>query len=78
MLGVQREHAQGAAGLVQNRGLLGACLCFLRAREAVPEPCEPTSVHSLREQLAALDEVSAIAAPYPQWMIGFQNQPRLD
>ncbi|MBL4620895.1 MAG: aldo/keto reductase [Immundisolibacteraceae bacterium] len=30
------------------------------------------------EALASLDEVSAIAAPYPNWMVNFQNQPRLD
>jgi len=29
------------------------------------------------EQLQQLDEVSAIPSPYPNWMVEFQNQPRL-
>ncbi|RLA15290.1 MAG: aldo/keto reductase, partial [Gammaproteobacteria bacterium] len=30
------------------------------------------------EELQQLNEVSAIPLPYPNWMVGFQNQPRLD
>ncbi len=29
-------------------------------------------------EMTQLDEVSAIPTPYPQWMVDFQNQPRLD
>ncbi len=30
------------------------------------------------EQVQQLDEVSAIPQPYPNWMVDFQNQPRLN
>lgn len=73
---VGHSPARVALAWVLSRPMVTSVILGARSREQLEDDLAAGDVALSAEQMQRLDDVSALPAPYPQWMIAFQGQNR--